>query len=253
MPPFSVDTEEGGNLLPAPASPSSPAGTLFVVSLPIGDPEDITLRALKVLRNVHLIVGEDPRIAQKALHAYDIATEIVSLLPRRGVPALSAALAQLEAGHNVALIADSGTPTVEDPGLRLIQAAIGLNHRVTAIPGASACLAALVLSGLPSTPFQFAGFPPRRHPERGTFFTKIAASGQTTVLYESHRYLRSTLSELGHHLGDLIKIVVGCDLTHTNERIFRGTILSATIEFADNTPICAYTLVISGISSSVGS
>lgn len=240
-------------MLPAQPSPSRSTGTLFVVSMPIGDPEDITLRALRVLREVGLIVAEDSRVARSLLAAYAIETEIISLRPRRGTPARTAALTHLNAGHKVALVADSGTPTVIDPGLRLVQAALQQRHRVTAVPGATACLAALVLSGLPPTPFHFFGSPPRHEPERTAFFTHLSATPETAILYESPRYLRSALIELSHRLEATRKIVVACDITHSNERVFRGTISEALTEFADNTPIGAYTLVVAGKSSAARS
>ncbi|MCW3053548.1 MAG: rsmI [Chthonomonadales bacterium] len=221
-----------------------------MVSVPIGDPDDITLRALRVLRNVSLIVAENARISRRLLAHHAIETEIVSLGPRRGTPALAAALSHLEAGRDVALIADSGTPTVVDPGLHLIQAAIQQDYRVTAVPGASACLAALVLSGLPATPFRFLGVPPRKRSERSLFFIDLCAHPSTSVLYESPRYLRATLLALSRCLEETRKIVVVCDLTHTNERIFRGTMKTVLTEFKDTAFLGAYTLVISGKPSS---
>jgi len=221
-----------------------------VVSVPIGDPDDITLRALRILRSVSLIVAENARISRGLLAHHAIRTEIVSLAPRHGTPALAAVLAHLEAERDVALIADSGTPTVVDPGLRLIQAAIQQGHRVTAAPGASACLAALVLSGLPTTPFRFLGVPPRDRAARRLFFLDLCAHPSTTVLYESPRGLRATMVDLSKRLEETRKIVVVCDLTHSNERIFRGTIIAALTEFQGTACIGAYTLVVSGRPSS---
>jgi 16S rRNA (cytidine1402-2'-O)-methyltransferase len=237
-------------LIPARSSAPNRTGTLFVVSVPIGDPEDITLRALRILRGVSLIVAENARVSRALLAPHSIAAEIVSLRARHGTPALAAALAHLDAGDDVALIADSGTPTVVDPGLRLIQRAIERDHRVTSLPGATACLAALTLSGFSPTPFCFLGVPPRRLPQRTTFFSHLAGLDQTVVLYESPRYLHATLTELSRCLGATRKIVVACDLTHTSERIFRGIISVALTEFADKTPSGAYTLVVSGPPSS---
>lgn len=250
LPPRSADAEKGGSALSAPSSAAPPDGTLFVVSVPIGDPDDITLRALRVLRSVSLIVAENARISRNLLALHAIDTEIVSLAPRHGTPALAAALGHLGAGRDVALIADSGTPTVADPGLRLIQAAIQQNHRVTAVPGATACLAALVLSGLSATPFHFLGVPPRKRTERRLFFSALCAEPCTSVLYESPRCLRATLRELSDCLEATRKIVVVCDLTHTHERIFRGTMNSALTEFKDIAFLGAYTLIISGKPSS---
>ena len=253
LPPPPAVVEGGGSALSASPAASLQTGTLFVVSLPIGDPEDITLRALRVLKEVRLIVAENARISRSLLDYHAVETAVVSLGPRHGAPALAAALEQLEAGHDVALIADCGTPTVVDPGLRLIRTAIQHGHRITAVPGAAACLAALVVSGLSATPFSLLGVPPRSKPTRTTFFNDLYASPCTTILYESSRYLRSTLAELRDCLEETRKIVVVCDITHTCERIFRGTITTAWIEFAEKTPNGAYTLVISGKPSSVNS
>ncbi|MCW3099806.1 MAG: rRNA small subunit methyltransferase [Chthonomonadaceae bacterium] len=233
-------------MIPARSAARVGTGTLFVVSMPIGDPEDITLRALRILRGVSLIVAENARVSRAFLAPHSVSAEIVSLRARLGTPALAAALAHLDAGDDVALIADSGTPTVVDPGLRLIQLAIERDHRVTSLPGATACLAALALSGFSPTPFSFLGVPPRRLPQRTTFFSHLAGLDQTVVLYESPRYLHTTLTELSRCLGPTRKIVVACDLTHTNERIFRGTISAVLTEFAENTPSGACTLVVSG-------
>jgi 16S rRNA (cytidine1402-2'-O)-methyltransferase len=223
-----------------------PHGTLSLVSLPIGDPDDITLRALRVLREVSLIVSEDVRAARMLLDRLQIETETVSMRARKGVPAHTAALARLSEGRDVALVVDAGTPALVDPGLPLIQAAILQGHRITAVPGATACFAALLVSGMAVTPFCFLGFPPRRDPKRTEFFDDLAAADQTIVLYESPRYMRSLLSELARRLGNSRKIVVACDLTHTNERIFRGTILAASKAFASGIPAGAYALVVSG-------
>ncbi len=251
LPPLCAPAEGGGSTAPALPSASLQTGTLFVVSLPIGDPEDISLRALRVLQDVRLIVVENARFAHSILSSYAITTETVSLQPRHGTPALQAALIHLKAGHDVALVADSGTPVVVDPGLGLIQAALRQNHRITAVPGATACMAALVLSGLSPVPFSFLGFPPRSQPERAVFFAGLTASRETAILYESCRYLLSTLSELNQILENDRKIVVACDLTHTKESVFRGTISEALADLAGKTPKGAYTLVISGKPSSI--
>ena len=221
-------------------------GTLFVVSLPVGDPEDITLRALRILRSASLIVAEDSAVTRRFLDYYQLATDIVSQRPRYGNPAHVAGLERLSQGREVALVADCGTPALVDPGLGLIQAALHYGHRVTAVPGASACLAALVISGMPTTPFAFLGYPPRRDPERTEFFARLSANRSTFVLYETPLCLRSTLTELGRRLGENRKIVAACDITHTKERIFRGTISEAVSWFQGNRLPGAITLVIAG-------
>ena len=251
LPPTSAAANVGGIVIPAPTSlPSERVGTLYVVSLPIGDPDDITLRALRVLGDVSLIVAENATITRRFLHRCHITTETVSLRPRRGGPAQAAALLRLSEGRGVAVVVDSGTPTLVDPGLTLIQSALKHGHRVTAVPGASACLAALVISGMPTSPCLFLGRPPRHDPERSAFFAPLARIQSTVILYESPRYLRSTLTEIAQCLENTGKIVVACDLTHTTERIFRGTISAAVSAFAGNNAPGVYTIVVAGKPSS---
>ncbi len=239
-------------MVPTPMSTvlTRQVGTLFVVSLPTGNPEDITLRALRILRDVSLVVAENGRSARSLLDSYNIATEVVSQAPRGGHPARLAALSRLNDGHDVALVADSGTPTLVDPGLSLVALALKNGYRVTAAPGATACMTALAISGMPSSPFCFLGFPPRRDPERAAYFATVGRSGPTVVLYESRRLLRSTIAELTLQVENARKIVVACDLTHTNEWIFRGTISAAATEFAGHNPPGAYTIVVAGRPSS---
>lgn len=221
-----------------------------MVSLPIGNPEDITLRALRLLQTVPLIVAEDARTLRRLLAGHPLATEILSIRPRGGVPAQEAALARLQSGGDVALVSDCGTPALVDPGQDIIRAAVARGHRVSAVPGASACLAALVLSGLPPSPFTFLGFPPRRLPGRTAFFARIAATTHTIVLYESARYLRATLRDLRRCLGDDSALVIGVNLTQTDEQIFRGSLSDAVAAFAAECPAGAYSLVIDRYASS---
>jgi 16S rRNA (cytidine1402-2'-O)-methyltransferase len=239
-------------VVPTPMStvPSTQVGALFIVSLPTGNPEDITLRALRILRDVSLVVAENGRSARSLLDSWNIDTEVVSQAPRGGRPAHIAALSRLNEGHDVALVADSGTPTLLDPGLSLVALALKNGCRVTAAPGATACMTALAISGMPSIPFCFLGFPPRREPERAAFFATVGRSGATVVLYESRRFLRSTVTELTRSVEKARKIVVACDLTHTNEWIFRGTISTAATKFAGHNPPGAYTVVVAGRTSS---
>jgi 16S rRNA (cytidine1402-2'-O)-methyltransferase len=234
----------GSSFDPPPQTRTS--GTLFLVSLPIGNPEDITLRALRILREVGLIVAEDASATRALLSTFSIATPIDSLRPRHGVPARDAALAHLHAGRDVALVADSGTPLIVEPGSGLVQAALRDGARVTAAPGATACLAALVLSGLPTTPFVFLGFPPRRDPDRTEFFLRLPTRRETILLYESPAYLSATLAEIGRRIENNRKIVVACDLTHTSEQIFRGTISEAIAEYAGKIRPGSYAVVLSG-------
>ncbi len=220
------------------------SGTLFIVSIPIGNPEDITLRALRTFREADLLVAEDKRTAYSLLQAHRIQTEIVSVRPRYGVPALRRMLETLKSGGKVALIADAGTPCLADPGHLCVKAALEEGYMVTAVPGPSALLAALVLTGRAAAPFYFGGFPPRSRRARASFFETIALSAQTIVLYESPLRLSATLSDLHRQFGNEKEIFVAYNLTHTTERIFRGTLEEAAGEFGLTAPPGHYTLVI---------
>jgi 16S rRNA (cytidine1402-2'-O)-methyltransferase len=140
----------------------APGGSLFLVATPIGNLEDVTLRALRVLREAPLVLAEDTRRTRILLDRHGIAARPVSLHAHNEVARCREVLAALAAGQDVALVSDAGTPLVSDPGERLVAAVIGAGHRVVPVPGASAVLAALAASGLPPLPGVFVGFPPRR-------------------------------------------------------------------------------------------
>src|SRR6195256_6406956 len=149
------------------------AGTLFVVATPIGNLEDITVRALRVLREVALIAAEDTRRTAHLLARHAITTPTTSLHEHNEAGKSAALVARLEAGESIALVSDAGTPTVSDPGSLLIRAAIDAGVRVEPIPGPSAVLAALAASGLPTDSFAFLGFPPTRSTDRKLWFDRL--------------------------------------------------------------------------------
>src|SRR3954466_10195216 len=147
-------------------------GTLFVVATPIGNLEDITIRALRVLREVAVIAAEDTRRTSHLLARYAITTPTTSLHEHNEVQKAGALVARLERGDDIALVSDAGTPTISDPGQRLIRAAIDAGIRVETIPGPSAAIAALAVSGLPTDSFTFLGFPPIRAKDRNRWFER---------------------------------------------------------------------------------
>src|ERR1051325_7874950 len=169
------------------------SGTLFVVGTPIGNLEDISLRALRVLKEVSLIAAEDTRVTRKLLSHYDIHTPLTSFHQHSRGEKGESIVAKLVAGQSIALVSDAGMPGISDPGSELINLAIASSIPVVPIPGANAAVAALVVSGLPTGRFTFFGFPPRTKSDRKTFFAELARNGHTAVLYESPGRLLSTL------------------------------------------------------------
>ena len=197
------------------------AGTLFVVSTPIGNLEDVTLRALRVLREVALIAAEDTRRTARLLAHYDISTPVESLHEHNERARIPAILARLAREEDVALVCDAGTPLVSDPGAALLRAALAEGRRVEAVPGPSAVLAALVASGLPSGTFTFLGFVPARAAERRRWLLKVGAEPRTVVFFDVPHRIRQTLAEALDLLGDR-EVVVGRELTKLHEEHLRG-------------------------------
>ncbi|MDX1650212.1 MAG: 16S rRNA (cytidine(1402)-2'-O)-methyltransferase, partial [Myxococcota bacterium] len=176
-------------------------GTLHVVATPIGNLEDVTLRALRVLREADAIYAEDTRRTRTLLDRHGIAARPRSLHAHNEAERTEEALALLEEGRALALVSDAGTPLVSDPGARLVEAARAAGHAVVAVPGPSAVLAALVASGLSAQPFTFLGFPPRKAGERRRMLGELAGRSETLVLFESPRRLAATLGELAEAFG----------------------------------------------------
>jgi 16S rRNA (cytidine1402-2'-O)-methyltransferase len=217
-------------------------GTLFLVATPIGNLEDVTLRALNVLRAVSLVAAEDTRTARHLLSHYDIHARLLSYNEhnmRERTPRLMRAL---ETG-DVALVSEAGMPGVSDPGYELTVAALAAGHEVSPVPGASASVAAVAASGLPSRQFTFLGFLPRRSVERRRLFESLAGERRTLVAFESPHRLRRALEDVRAALGER-RIAVCRELTKLHEEIFRGTLSEAIEHFAE--PRGEFTLVIEG-------
>ena len=171
-------------------------GTLFVVATPIGNLEDITARALRVLREASIIAAEDTRRTSHLLVRYAITTPTISLHEHNESQKSASIVARLQRGENVALVSDAGTPTISDPGQRLVRAAIDAGIKVEPVPGANAALAALAVSGLPTDAFTFMGFPPTRSKDRKCWFERVAAVRGTIVFFEAPHRIRQTLGDL---------------------------------------------------------
>jgi 16S rRNA (cytidine1402-2'-O)-methyltransferase len=198
-------------------------GVIYIVSTPIGNLEDITLRALKILRDVDLIAAEDTRRTRKLLSRFDIHTPLVSYFEHNELKRLDKLLTHLKRGKDIALVSDAGTPGISDPGYRLIQEAIEREIPVIPIPGPSAAIAALSIAGLPTDSFAFVGFLPKKGGKRRKLLDKLADSMWTSILYESPHRLMETLEDLLVACGDR-QIVVTRELTKAFEEVIRGTI-----------------------------
>ncbi|MDI7276486.1 MAG: 16S rRNA (cytidine(1402)-2'-O)-methyltransferase [Anaerolineae bacterium] len=219
-------------------------GTLYVVATPIGNLEDITLRALRTLKEVRLIAAEDTRTARKLLARYEIHTPTTSFFTHNQVLKTPYILEQLAAG-DVALISEAGTPGVSDPGAELVRAAIGAGYPIVPIPGPSAVPAAMAVSGLPADRFVFLGFLPRRRRERLALLEQAAGLPWTLVFFEApHRVLES-LEDVQRVLGDR-PAVAARELTKLHEEVQRGTLsqLRAQLEAGDTRG--EFTFVVAG-------
>ncbi len=215
---------------------------LYVVATPIGNLEDISLRAIRILNEVKLIAAEDTRKTKRLLNAYDIKTPMTSYYEHNKLSKLDYILAQLNEG-DVALVSDAGMPGISDPGYELIAAASRKNINVVPIPGASAIITALAVSGLPTDRFTFIGFLPNKASARKRALEGIAAEQGTIILLEAPHRVIETLADILEVLGDR-KIAVGRELTKLHEEVFRGTVGEAIKHFTN--PRGEFTLVIEG-------
>jgi 16S rRNA (cytidine1402-2'-O)-methyltransferase len=193
-------------------------GTLYVVATPIGNLEDVTLRALRILREVSLIAAEDTRRTARLLQHYSISTRTTSLHEHNERSRTPALIGRLLAGESVALVSDAGTPIVSDPGTHLVAAAHAAGIRVEPIPGASAFVAALSASGLMQGELVFAGFPPSRSKARRDWFSRLAVETRVIIIYEAPHRIRATLEVMLETLGDRV-ILVARELTKAHEEL----------------------------------
>lgn len=217
-------------------------GTLYLVSTPIGNMEDITLRALSTLRAVSLICAEDTRTTRKLLSRHNIKTPVLSYNEHNMKTRTPTILAALQRG-DAALVSEAGTPTLSDPGYELVAAAIDAGVTVVSVPGPSALLAALAASGLPARQFTFLGFLPRRPGQRRRLLDSLATEPRTIVVFEAPHRLRQTLAAMLASWGDR-RIAVCRELTKLHEEIFRGRLSQAIDHFRE--PRGEFTLVIEG-------
>ena len=218
-------------------------GTLYLVSTPIGNLEDITLRALRILKEVDLIAAEDTRQTRRLLKHYEIKTALTSYFEGNQRTKSEKLVTRLKAGESVALVSDAGTPTISDPGYPLLQACIAESVQIVPIPGPSAILAAAAVSGLPLHNFIFEGFLSPKSGKRKRQLTQLADEERTLILFESPhrlcRFLEDALAVMGER-----EIVITRELTKRFEEIFRGSISQALEKFRSTEPRGEFTIVI---------
>ena len=224
-------------------APDRAGGVLHVVATPIGNLEDISARALRILGEVDLIAAEDTRTTRKLLTRYELRVRMVSLFDaniRRRIPQL---LRELDEDKQIALVSEAGTPVISDPGALLVRAAAAAGHTVTPIPGPTAIAALLSVAGMPADKFTFLGFLPRKAGQRRKLIESIAEQPWTTVFYESPYRIIATLEALRETLGDR-NIVIGREMTKLHEEIFRGTLTEAIEHFQK--PRGEFTVAVAG-------
>ncbi len=219
------------------------SGKLYVVATPIGNLEDITLRALRVLKAVALIAAEDTRHTKKLLARYEIETPLISFHEHSPPARLREIIQRLKAGEDVALVTDAGTPAISDPGAALVQAAHEAGIPVVPVPGASAVTAALSAAGFPAQRFRFEGFPPRKAGARQRFFESLKEEEAPVVLFESPHRLLKTLQSAFEVLGDR-RVTICREMTKQFEEIFHGTLSEAIDHWQKHPPRGEFVIVI---------
>jgi 16S rRNA (cytidine1402-2'-O)-methyltransferase len=219
-------------------------GNLYLVATPIGNLEDLSPRAVRMMSEACLIAAEDTRVTRKLLNHFNLHTPLTSYYEHNKLTKLESILAALNAG-DVALVSDAGTPTINDPGYELVKAALSAGYTVCPIPGPSAPLAALAASGLPTDSFLYLGYLPRKSSDWLVLMRQIENLPYTLILLESPHRLLESLKNLQDHLGDR-QISVARELTKLHEQIWRGNISEASTYFKKNEPRGEFTLVVAG-------
>ncbi len=221
-------------------------GTLYIVATPIGNLEDMTFRAVRILQAVDMIAAEDTRHTGRLLQHFQVKTPQISYHEHNSNSRIPELLEHLQYGKAIALVSDAGMPGISDPGYELIKACIDNGITVVPIPGASAVITALSAAGLPTDRFIFDGFLSAKSQQRKQYLESLQGESRTLVFYESPHRLRDTLADLGEVLGSDRSIVIARELTKLYEEFWRGTIEAAISEYQKREPQGEYTLLVAG-------
>ncbi|MBJ7294770.1 MAG: 16S rRNA (cytidine(1402)-2'-O)-methyltransferase [Dolichospermum sp. JUN01] len=221
-------------------------GTLYIVATPIGNLEDMTFRAVRILQAVDMIAAEDTRHTGRLLQHFQVKTPQVSYHEHNSHSRIPELLEHLQYGKAIALVSDAGMPGISDPGYELIKACIDNGITVVPIPGASAVITALSAAGLPTDRFIFDGFLPAKSQQRQKYLESLQGESRTLVFYESPHRLRDTLADLGTVLGSDRSLVIARELTKLYEEFWRGTIEDAIADYTQREPQGEYTLLVAG-------
>ena len=224
---------------------NSTEGVLYIVSTPIGNLEDITLRALRVLKTVTLIAAEDTRHTRRLLAHYEIRTPTTSYFEGNQIQKGEKLVARLKAGESIALVSDAGTPTISDPGYRLLAQCIEADIPIVPIPGPSACIAAASAAGLPLHNFVFEGFLSPKSGRRKRQLTELRDEKRTLIFYESPHRITPFLGDVLEVFGDR-QVSVARELTKKFEEVFRGKVTEAIKKLQQTPPRGEFTIVIAG-------
>lgn len=227
-------------------STEAQAGTLYIVGTPIGNLEDMTFRAVRILQTVDLIAAEDTRHTGKLLQHFQVKTPQVSYHDHNRTSRIPELLARLGEGTSIALVTDAGMPGISDPGYELVKACVDTGISVVPIPGVSAVITAVSAAGLPTDRFVFEGFLAAKGQERQQHLEAVQAESRTMIFYESPHRLKQTLQDLALTLGGVREIVLARELTKLHEEFWRGSIAGAVELYNQREPQGEYTLVVAG-------
>ncbi len=222
------------------------AGTLYLCATPIGNMEDITYRAVRILGEVDLIAAEDTRTSRKLLDRYEINTPVTSYHEHNKIEKANVLISKLQAGNDIALITDAGTPGISDPGEELVNLCYENDITVTSLPGAAALITAVTMSGQPCRRFVFEAFLPKDKKYRVHVLEELSRETRTIIIYESPHHLKATLKELSNVLGEDRQLTIARELTKRHEEKLRFTFGEAVSYYEENEPRGEYVLVIAG-------
>lgn len=226
-------------------------GILYLVATPIGNLEDITFRAVRILQTVNLIAAEDTRHTAKLLNHYQIKTPTISYHQHNHQARITELLGKLKEGENIALVTDAGTPAISDPGYNLVLDCILHQINIIPVPGAIAAITGLIASGLPTERFVFEGFLPTKKKTKESLLQSLASETRTIIFYEAPHRLLTTLKDFSHIFGLDRQITLARELTKLHENFWRGTIEDALKYHENHQPKGEYTLIIQGKSAEI--